>query len=93
MHSALGGWIAGGDDHPPIRQHILAQLAVEHQLIASGLRHLRRRGQLIEKEDALPGGWEKLGRYPFGLVFLDPRQAPQIDRVELHGAYVKEFVL
>jgi hypothetical protein len=61
MHATLRGRIAGGDDHPPVGQHVLAQFAVEHQLVAAGLRHLRRRGQLIEKENAFPSVGRNLG--------------------------------
>src|ERR1035437_8956957 len=91
MHSPLGGRVAGGDDYPPVRQHILAQLAVEHQLVAAGLRHLWRRGQLIEKQDAFPTDRKELGRHPLGLVCLDPWQSPQIDRIELDSANVYEL--
>jgi hypothetical protein len=38
---------------PLIGQHILAELSVQHQLVAACLGHLRCRCQLIEKEDAL----------------------------------------
>ena len=65
MHAPLGGRIAGGDDHPAVRQHILSQFAVKHQLVAAGLRHLRSRRQFIEKQDAFPGSGKELGRHPF----------------------------
>ena len=93
MDATLRCWIAGGDDNPAIGQHILAELPVQHQLIAACLGHLRRRCQLIEKENAFAGGGEKLGRDPFGLVFGDPRQTPKIDRVELHGPHVEKVVV
>ena len=62
-------------------------------MIAAGLRHLRRGGQLIQKQDALPGSGKKLRRHPFGLVFFDPGQSPQIDRIELHGADIEELIV
>ncbi len=90
MDTPLGGRIAGGDDHPAIRQHILSEFAVEHQLVTTGLRHLRRRRQFIEKENALPGSGKELGRHPLGLVCFDPGQPAQINRIELHGAHIEE---
>ena len=65
----------------------------DHQLTAAGLRHLWRGGQLIEKQDAFPSGGKELGRHPFGLVCFDPGQPSQINRIELHGANVKELIV
>ena len=93
VNAAFRGRIAGGDDDPAIGQHILAELSVEHQLIATRLGHLRRRGQLIEEEDALAGRREKLRGHPFCLVCRDARQAAQIDRIELHGPHVEKVVV
>ena len=93
MNATLGGRIAGGDDNPAVGQHILAELSVQHQLIAACLGHLRRRGQFIKKENAFAGGGEKLRWDPFGLVFGDPRQTPEIDRVKLHGPHVEKVVV
>ena len=90
MPTPFCGRISCGDEHPPIRQHILAEFAVEYQLVAAGLRHLRRQGQLVEKQNAFSSGRKKLGRHPLGLVCLDPWQSSQIDRIELDGAHVKE---
>lgn len=84
--------VAGGHDDPPIRQAILAQPAVEHQLIASGLRHLRRGRQLIEEENAFTGGGQEPGRHPFGLIGGDPRQTAQINRVKLHRADIEKLI-
>jgi hypothetical protein len=81
------------DDHPAVWQHILSEFAIEHQLIAAGLRHLRRCGQLIEKQNAFSSGGKELGRHPFGLIRCNSRQPPQIDRIELHGAYVEELIV
>ena len=64
MNSTLRCRIAGGDDHPAVGQHILAELSVEHELIAARLGHLRRRGQLIEKENALAGRREETSEAP-----------------------------
>ena len=91
VYAPLGSRIAGGDDHPAVRQHILSQLAVENQLVAAGLRHLRSRCQLIEKENALALGRQELGWNPFGLVCGDTRQSPKIDRIELDGTNVKKL--
>jgi len=57
------------------------------------LGHLRRGGQLVEKENAFAAGGKELGRDPFGLIFFDPGQSPQIDRIELHGTNVKELIV
>src|ERR1035438_7411146 len=93
MHTPFRGRISCGNDHPTVWQHILSEFAVEYQLIAAGLRHLRRRGQFIEKQNAFSGGRKKLGRHPLGLVCLDTWQAPQIDRIELDSANVYELKL
>jgi hypothetical protein len=93
MNAALGGWISCRNDNPAVGQYILAELAIKHQLIAARLGHLWRRGQLIKEEDALACGREKLGRDPFGLMFGDPRQTPEIDRVKLHGPHVEKVVV
>jgi hypothetical protein len=92
VNAALRGRIACGDHNPAIRQHILAELPVQDQLIAARLGHLRSRGQLVEKENAFACGGEKPGGHPFGPVFGDPRQAPKIDRVKLHGPHVEKVV-
>src|SRR5664279_5628302 len=91
MHAPLGSRISSGDDHPPVWQHILSELAVKDELVTTGLRHLRGRGQLIEEENAFPGGGKELGRYPFGLVCLDPRQSPQIYWIKLYGTDIEEL--
>ena len=57
VHATLGGRIAGGDHHPAVRQTIFTELAIEHQLIAACLCHLRCGGELVEKEDALARSW------------------------------------
>ena len=93
VHSAVGGRIARRDDHPPIGQLVLAQLSVEDQLVAAGLGHLRRRSQFIEKENALSVDRQEPGRNPFGAVRRNARQAPQIDRIELHGPDVEKLPL
>jgi hypothetical protein len=54
---------------------------------------MRRRCQLIEKENAFACGGEKLERHPSGLVFGDPWQTAQIDRVKLHGPHVEKIVV
>ncbi len=93
MDATFGCRIAGGDDNPVVGQHILAEPAIKHQLIAARLGHLRRRCQFIEKENAFAYGGKKLGRHPFGLVFGDSRQAPKIDRIKLHGPHVEKVVV
>jgi hypothetical protein len=40
MNATLGSWIAGGDHHSTIGKHVLAQLAVEHELITCRLSQL-----------------------------------------------------
>src|SRR6266496_2398172 len=91
--ATLGGGIAGGQHRPSIRKPIIAQRAIEHELIAGSLRHRRRRGQLIEKEDAFSACGEKLGRDPFRAVFLDARQTAEIDGIKLNGPYVDKFAI
>jgi hypothetical protein len=91
VHATLRCRIAGGDDDPPIGEHVFAQFAVEDELVAAGLRHLRCRGQLVEKQNAFAVSGQEFGRNPLGLVRFDPGQSAQIDRVELHGTYVKKL--
>ena len=93
VNSAFRGRIAGGDDNPVIGQRIFAELPVEHQLVATRLGHLRRRGQFIEEEDALAGRREKLRRHPFRQIRRDSRKAAQVDRIELHGSHVEKVVV
>ena len=93
MDSTLRCRIAGCDDYPAVGQHILAELPVQHQLIAARLGHLRRGGQFIKKEDAFACGGEKLGRHPFRLIRCNSREAAQINRVKLHGPYVEKVIV
>jgi hypothetical protein len=74
MHATLGGGIPCCDHHPAIGKLILAELAIEHQLVAASLRHLRCRGELVEKEDALTARGQELGRHPLGLIGRDSRR-------------------
>ena len=48
---------------PCVAVVIFTGLAIEHQLIAASLRHLRRRGQLIQKEYASSGRGKELRRH------------------------------
>jgi len=93
MDATLRCRIPGGDDSPSIRQHVFAEFPVQHELVAAGLSHLRRGGQFIEKENAAAGGGKKLGWNPFRLVLGDPRQSPEINRVELHCPHVKKVIV
>jgi hypothetical protein len=90
MDTSLGGRIPRRDDDPSVRKHILPESAIQYQLIAAGLRHLRRGGQFIQKQDALARGREKFGRHPLGLVGGDPGQASKIDRIKLYRAHVEK---
>jgi hypothetical protein len=93
VNATLRGRIAGGDDDPLIGQRIFPELSVEHQLVAARLGHLRRGGQLIEKEDALARRREELRRDPFRLIRRNSWQAAQVDRIELHGPYIEKVVV
>ena len=78
------------DDIPAIGQDIVAQPPVEHQLVAGGLDHLRRRGQLVEEEDALSLTGKEVGHEPPSGVTVDAGKAAQVDGVEQNGAQVDE---
>ena len=93
MNATLGSGIPCGDNHPAVGQHILAELAIEDQLIAARLGHLRRGGQLVKKEDALADSGEKLGWRPLRLIRRNARQAAQIHWIELQGAYIEKVVV
>ena len=82
--------LAGGDDDPPFGENVFAKLAVKDELVATSLRHLRRRGQLVQKQNAFAISGQELGRNPLGLVRGDAWQPPQINGIELYGANVKE---
>jgi hypothetical protein len=79
MHASLRGRIAGGNDYRAVRQHILSEFAIKQQLVAVGLRHLRGRRQLIEKQNAFPGSEKKLGWHSFDLICFDAGPSAQID--------------
>jgi hypothetical protein len=68
VHATLGGRIAGCDHHPIVREVVFTELAVEHQLTAARLGHLRRGSPLVEKEDAPAGGRQKFRGQPFRLI-------------------------
>jgi len=91
VHSAFGRRISSRNDDPTIRQDVLSEFTVEHQLIAAGLSQLRCRGKLIEQQDALAFGWKELRGNPFGPICRDPGQTAQIDRVELNRSYIAKF--
>ena len=70
-----------------------AELAVEDELIAPSLGHLRRRSQLVEEQNAFPVERQEFRRYPFRAVHGDSRQATQINRIELYRSDVEEFAI
>src|SRR5208337_3604526 len=51
-HRAVTFAIAGGEHGPVLRQAVVAQGAVEHQLVAGGLDQRRGGVQLVEEQDA-----------------------------------------
>jgi hypothetical protein len=91
VHPALRRWIPGCDHHPPAGQGVLAQLSIEHQLIATSLSHLRRGCEFVEKQDSVAARRQKLGRHPLGAVRSDPRQATEVNRIQLDGADVEKL--
>jgi hypothetical protein len=91
VHAALRRWIAGRDHHPSVWKLVLAQLAIEHQLIAACLCHLRRGCQLVEKQDALSTCWQKLRRHPLSLIGSNPGKTAQVDRIELDGSDIEKL--
>ena len=70
---------------------VFAQLAIEDQLVAARLGHLRRRSQFIEKEDPLAIDREESWRYPFGAISGNPRQATKVDRIQLNRADIEKL--
>ena len=76
-----------------IHEPVFAELAIEDELIAPSLRHLRRCSQFIQKQDALAVKWKDFRRNPFRAVRSDSWQAAQIDRVELHRPDVEELAI
>ena len=92
VYTALAGGITCRHHDPLVRQCVFPKLPVQHELIAARLGHLWSAGQLIEKENASAALGQKLRRHPLGLVGEDTRKPPEIDRVQLHCADVKELV-
>src|ERR1700739_4953937 len=91
MDASLRGGIAGGDHDPTIRESVLAELPVKNQLGATSLGHLRRRSQLVEKQNALPTVREEFRRHPFRAIGGNSWEAAQVDRIELHRPDVEEL--
>jgi hypothetical protein len=91
--AALGGGIARGKHRPAVGEPVVAKRTVENKLIAGGLRHRGRGGQLIEKENAFAASGEEIWRDPFRAVVLDSRQTAEVDGIKLDGAYVNKFAL
>ena len=79
--------------NPAVWEPIVAERAIENELIARGLGHRGSRGQLIEKEDAFPACREEIRSDPFRPVILDAWQSPEIDGIELDGAHVNKVAL
>jgi hypothetical protein len=85
--------IAGGNDNPSLRQHIFAELSVEHQLVTSGLHHLRRRSKFIEKENSFAATRKELGWHPLGLIGRDAGQTAEIDRIKLYCSHIDKVII
>ena len=60
---AVEGGVAGGDDHPAVRQAVVADPPVEDQRVGRGLQALVGGGQLVEEENAFGqiGAGQELG--------------------------------
>ena len=93
---AVGAAVAGGHHGPAGRQLVVAQLAVQHQLVRSGLRGLSSRVDFVEEQDAAAVGGQERGDIPAGLAdfgladlgLVDAGYTAQIDRIELAQAQV-----
>ena len=87
MHDAAVGFaVAAGDQRGALGQFVLADLAVEHQLIERRLHHRHRRRQLLQVDEpaaGIVGGRQEGGRRPAGAVgAVAPRDAAQVHGVE-----------
>jgi hypothetical protein len=91
VNAALRGWVAGSKYLPIGRHDIVSQPAVKHQLVARGLDHLRRGGQLVEKKDAFTVTRQEVWYEPLGGVTVDAGKAAQVNGVQQNGAQVDEF--
>ena len=90
-HGAVGLAVAGGGDGPALRQGVLAEPAVEHELVAGGLDQGRCGVELVQEQHALAVAGQELGRGPVGpAIAVDVGQAAQVDGVEQDGPDVDQ---
>ena len=75
--------IPGSDDRPAFGQGVLAELTIQHELVATGLYHGRRRVQFVKKQNALSVLGEEVRRRPLrSAIVPKERQATQIYGIE-----------
>ena len=93
-HAAVALAVAGGEDRPAFRHLVFAEAAVEDQLIGRGRYARRRRGDLVEKQDAVIavafGVGQDRGRCPLDEFAVAKRDAAQVARFHLRQAYVDD---
>ena len=93
-HAAVALAVAGREDHPAVRHLVFAQAAVENQLVGRGRHGRRRRGDLVEKQDARRavafGIRQHRGNRPFDQLAVAERNAAQVGRLHLRQADVDQ---
>jgi hypothetical protein len=79
--------VTGGDDAPPFRQLVVANLAIQYQLVSGGSGHGRRSEvDLVEEHEAFrlgDGIGEEVRNVPQRAAVLDTGYTAQVDRVDL----------
>ena len=81
--------VPGGHNRLSVRQGIFAELAVQHELIATGLDHRGRGVQFVQKQNVLSILREKLRSGPLrSAIFPDKGQTTEVHRIEQQGSYV-----
>ena len=86
---AVGVVVARSDDGPALGQTVFAQLAIQHQLIATGLYHGRRHIHFVQEEDARSALRQKLRcRLLRPAVTFQEGQAAKVNRIEQERPHV-----
>ncbi len=94
-HRAVTDAVASSHDEPALRQLVLADLAVEDELVGGGLDRLRRAVDLVQEQHTLALGGQEVGGEPLHVLLdsVDHGEALEVDRVEQGQAHVAQLEL
>ena len=85
-HRAVAGAVAGGDDGPAVGHGVVAQLAVQDELVRRSLDGLGRTIHFVEEQNALAFGGQEVRGYE-GHDFVFARAAHNREALEVHGVH------